>query len=347
MAAFQEVVAEDQVFWESAVQNALEGVDFVDALADERTFAEQVLVDIRYGARIGINAGLAAEQPNESRAPRAQHAQSDSGLEDGVSFADHALLFVEARLIQGMSHGPDQLPGCVPGELSVSVERDDVFHFTQRTRVADDEREPVGSSPAEQRVQIGEFSPLPFVAQPNSFPSVPTTRPMKQEEYVAALVLVLFVERFDSVPGLVQERLIVELRLGLCVAPVGQQREVEMPIAVCQVTDLERLDEIVHALRTDEHRGSGHQGAIRFGNPVGEIHAGQRPGGNEQRDEPVDDRHAELRSAQQDEQRHRPQEPERRAVAPSLEERGGADGDGDGGNRPEIQGQRMPQGQSP
>ena len=46
-----------------SVERPLERVDVVDALADERAFAEQVLVDVGDGARVGIDAGFAAEQP--------------------------------------------------------------------------------------------------------------------------------------------------------------------------------------------------------------------------------------------------------------------------------------------
>ena len=63
-------MAEDAVLGKAAVERALEGIDVVDALADERAFAEQVLVDVGDGARVRIDAGLAAEQPRVARAAR-------------------------------------------------------------------------------------------------------------------------------------------------------------------------------------------------------------------------------------------------------------------------------------
>ena len=102
---------------------------------------------------------------------------------------------------QGMSHGSGQLAGRIAGELSVGVEGDDVSHrrpaSPSRRRSTKTDRPHVRS----QRVQIGEFSALPFVARPDSLLRVPTTRAMKQEENVAALALVLFVQRFDPLPG--------------------------------------------------------------------------------------------------------------------------------------------------
>ena len=65
VAAFQEVVAEDQILGEAAAKRALEGVHVVDALADERPLAEDVLVDVGDVARVGVDARLAAEEPAE------------------------------------------------------------------------------------------------------------------------------------------------------------------------------------------------------------------------------------------------------------------------------------------
>src|SRR3990172_11412433 len=65
VAAFQEVVAEDQILGEAAAKRALEGVHVEDALAGERPLAEDVLVDVGDGARVGVDARLAAEEAAE------------------------------------------------------------------------------------------------------------------------------------------------------------------------------------------------------------------------------------------------------------------------------------------
>ena len=63
-------MAEHAVLGEAAAERALEGVDVVDALADERALAEEVLVDVGDRARVGIDARLAGEEPREARARR-------------------------------------------------------------------------------------------------------------------------------------------------------------------------------------------------------------------------------------------------------------------------------------
>jgi hypothetical protein len=84
-------VAEDAVLGQPAGQRALERVDVVDALADERAFAEQVLVDVGNGTRVRIDAGLAAVQACVARAVGARQAQADARLQDAVALDDDVL----------------------------------------------------------------------------------------------------------------------------------------------------------------------------------------------------------------------------------------------------------------
>jgi hypothetical protein len=67
VAPFQKIVAEDPVLGKRPLEGPLERIDIIDALADERAFAEQVLVNIGDGARIGIDARLASAH---ARIPR-------------------------------------------------------------------------------------------------------------------------------------------------------------------------------------------------------------------------------------------------------------------------------------
>ena len=60
VAAFDQVVAQDPVLGQPPIERLAECVDVVDSLADERAFAEKILVDIGHRARIRIDARLAA-----------------------------------------------------------------------------------------------------------------------------------------------------------------------------------------------------------------------------------------------------------------------------------------------
>ena len=63
-------MAEDAVLREPPADRLLERVDVVDPLADERAFAEHVLVDVGDGAGVRVDARLAGEQPREPRPAR-------------------------------------------------------------------------------------------------------------------------------------------------------------------------------------------------------------------------------------------------------------------------------------
>ena len=60
IGAFDQVVAENRVLGKVAAA-LLEGIDVVDPLADERAFAEQILIDVRDDARVRIDARIAGD----------------------------------------------------------------------------------------------------------------------------------------------------------------------------------------------------------------------------------------------------------------------------------------------
>jgi hypothetical protein len=61
--SLEEVVAEESIFGDAAGESSLEGFDVVDAFAGVGSLAEEVLVDVRDGRRIGIDTAGAGEDP--------------------------------------------------------------------------------------------------------------------------------------------------------------------------------------------------------------------------------------------------------------------------------------------
>ena len=62
VSAFQQVVAENEILRKTPFDRGAKSVDVVDPLADERAFSEQVLVDVRDFARVGINPRFSGDQ---------------------------------------------------------------------------------------------------------------------------------------------------------------------------------------------------------------------------------------------------------------------------------------------
>ncbi len=143
VAAFEQIVTEDAIIGKPMVQRLLEGIDLVDALADERAFTEQILIDVGDAAGIRVEAGLAAMQLCVTRSVRAGQACCHTRLQDAVTFNHPSLRNVVARAIQRMRHCPDELPRRVARQLRIGVQRDHVFDVAQDVGIPDDARKAV------------------------------------------------------------------------------------------------------------------------------------------------------------------------------------------------------------
>ena len=287
VAALQQVVAEDAVFRQAPAQHPLEGVDVVDALADERTLVEQVLIDVGDCARVGVDARVAAEQPRVACACGAGQADADTGLQNAVA-PDHARcrgFAAEAWPVQRMGHRADELPRRVARQLRVGVERDDVAHAPQQRRVADDQREAIGWPrllvAAQQRVQVRELAALALVAHPHPVARVPAARAVEQEESIGIrrarrLGPVFVVQRLDLLPRMAQQCVVAGQRLLRRIVEVGEQAEVQLCVAVGHEAHFQCVDQIVDALLAAQHRRHHHQRARRRRNAEREVHARQR-----------------------------------------------------------------------
>ena len=64
---FEQIMAENSVFLDLALDRGLEGVDVVEALASERAFTSDVLVDVRNGEDVRVDAAIGGEDALEGR----------------------------------------------------------------------------------------------------------------------------------------------------------------------------------------------------------------------------------------------------------------------------------------
>jgi 3',5'-cyclic AMP phosphodiesterase CpdA len=299
-------MAQDPVVRKAPAQRLLEGVDVVDALADERALAEQVLVDIRDGARVGIDARLAAEQLRIARAIRPRQAGGHARLQDAVTGHHPAFCRVVAGAVQRMRHGADQLPRRIARQLGIGIQGDHVLHGAQLGRVPGHQYKGVaGAAPAgaaQQCVQVRQLAALALIAHPATFPRIPAPRTVEQEEPVAARLIaasrVFLVQRRNPLLGQLQQRLV----LGKCflrrVRKIGQQAEVQMCVPIGQKPHLERFDQLLDAGGAGEQGRHHHQRAHLRRDACGEVHAGQGLRRHQQAGEPVHQRPGQLTGRQ-------------------------------------------------
>ena len=316
VAAFQQVVAEDAVLRQAIAQHVFEGVDVVDPLADERAFAEQVLVDVGHGAGVGVDAEITAEQACVARAVGAGQAQSDARLQDAVA-ADHPRRLgraAQARAVQRVRHGGHELAGHVARQQRVGVQRDDVAHLAQRGGVADDQREAFAGAgagaPAQQCIQVGELAAFALATHPDALGRVPQARAVEQEEAVAvARGVVLAVQRLDPRCRQAQQRLVFGGRGARRIVEVGQQAEVQVGVAVGQETHFQLLCQVLDPLLAAQQRRHDDQGAFVWRDAELVVHARQQARLDQQTGGPVGQRHRQLAGRQQQRGADRQQPP--------------------------------------
>ena len=270
----EEVVAEDEVLGQLAGERALKGVDVVDPLADERALVEHILVDVRHGARVGVDARFAGEQTREAGAAGARHGGGDPRLQDRVALDDPTERVVEARTIERMGHGGRELARRVARQLGVAVQDDHIADAAQAPDVADDRGE--GAELAAQRsVEVLELAALALPAHPHALARVPQPGAMQQKKRRGPPGReVAGVERQDTLAGAPQQRDVGVHVLAWRVAEVGQQREKEVGIAVGEVTDLERIEQRVDLGDVDQQRGHGDHRALVRRDTGREVEAG-------------------------------------------------------------------------
>ncbi len=187
IAAFQQVVAEDAILRQAALERMLERFDVIDALAHERAFVEQVLVDIRDHARVRIDAGLAAEHPGKPRGAARAQAGADAGLQDAVALHHALQRRIEARAVERVRQGGDEGACGIPRKLRVRIQGDDVADADQGRRVTDGAHERGRIALAEQGVERCQLAALALVSHPHPFARVPLPGAVQQVEAIAAL----------------------------------------------------------------------------------------------------------------------------------------------------------------
>ena len=130
--AFKEIMAQQRIVRHLARQGGLKCIDVVNALAGVGPFSEQILVDIRNGRGIRIDAARAGEGSLEERAFTIEgERRGDAWLHQRVAFDDAPGLGVKSRPVERMCHGADQAARSATRQARVGIERDDVANTRQ------------------------------------------------------------------------------------------------------------------------------------------------------------------------------------------------------------------------
>ena len=124
MATLNEVVAEDKVLGERAFQHLLEHPQVVDALATERAFVEDILVEFERGGGIDIQTAQTCEQLRIAALVGHLHVDIDARLHDAVAAVHPPPVGTQLRTVQRVRHGTDKLLRRIEHQLGVGIQRD-------------------------------------------------------------------------------------------------------------------------------------------------------------------------------------------------------------------------------
>ena len=107
-------MAEYPILGKTIFKRLFERVDVVYALADERAFAQQILIDVGNRARIRVDPRFTRSEPLIFRQPSTRQGHAHTRLQDAISLNDTLFVFVVVWSIQGMIHGGYTLPRRIP-----------------------------------------------------------------------------------------------------------------------------------------------------------------------------------------------------------------------------------------
>ena len=233
-------MAQQRVLRDPAIERRLERVDVVDALSGVGSLAEQVLVHVRDGGRVGIHAAGSRERPLVKRA-LAAHREPGCypWLQDGVAARDTLLGCVETRPVQRVRHLADQPQHRVARQPRVGIERDDPAHAGRHGRV-DECR--VGSA-AQQPVQLVQLAALALPPHPDALAGVEHPAAVQQQEPGPARAgAVAAVQGLDLCGRKGEQRRIPVHHLLVRVKAVKEQGEDQFAFRAGEVMDLQPLD---------------------------------------------------------------------------------------------------------
>ena len=90
---------------------------------------------------------------------------------------------------------------------------------------------------------------------------VPASRTMEEKEEVVFLRRIPGVQGIDPGTRALEQRIVFGHRLRRGVPEIRQQREMQQGVAIGEMVDLQRLDQVIHAFRAGEHGRHDHHRA--------------------------------------------------------------------------------------
>src|SRR3981081_1441874 len=102
VSTLNEVVTQQSVAREPAIENLLYGINFIDPFSGKDAFPVKILINVRSSASINIEPGFSRINARKSRARGTLNAHSDTRLQDAITGDNDVLFRVNNCLVQRM-----------------------------------------------------------------------------------------------------------------------------------------------------------------------------------------------------------------------------------------------------
>ena len=259
----------------ASLERGRERIDVVEPLSGEDALVEEILIRVRNGGGVRIDACVACVRSGEQRSGSARHRDADARLQDAVALGDAPEASIEPRPIQRMRDDADERLGCVARQARVRIERDAIAHRRKNVQRADLLGEARVGGASQQPVEFFDLAALPLPPDPCVFQRVPAPLAMKQEEPVGVLGAEPPVERLDSRPRSGNERRIVGQFARVGVGEVAEDRKMKMRVEVAEREHFDVLQQHGDRVGARQHRRHHDHRSRIVGNAVREIEARQ------------------------------------------------------------------------
>ena len=268
---FEQVVRQERILRHAALQCRGECVDVVESLANEDAFVEEILVQVGYRRRVRVDPRVSRVRAGEQRPRCTRHRDADTRLKNAVAVGHATDRGIEVRAIQRMRQDADQFPGGLSRQARVGIQRQavpDSWKDRERAGLHDEARV---RRPSQQAVELFELAAFPFPAHPRVLARIPAPCAVEQEEAVGVFRAEAPVERLHTIPCRSEDRSVFLEDIGLGIAKVTEDREVDARVHVAEGEHFDMLQHGVGRRHAGEQCRHDHHRARVLWDAVGEV----------------------------------------------------------------------------
>ncbi len=190
-----------------------QSIDIIEALSSENAFVVEILIDVRNGAGVDIEAGLTGVNAGKAGAAGGLNTDADTRLENAVAFRDDIALRVDDGTVQRMRHGADHALRGAARKLRIGIEREHVADVRQAGEIARLHGKRIERI-AKEFVEIEQLAAFAFPAHPGAFARIVDAVAVKQIKAAVAFVAVLAIQTFNELNGKIDARIVFFSLLG-------------------------------------------------------------------------------------------------------------------------------------